>query len=49
MTEVPVVRAGGRWILKRLPDGAGTGCSACEMFGVSLRARSVSDEVFDQD
>jgi len=31
MTEVPVGRAVGRWILNRLSDGAGNRCSACEI------------------
>lgn len=41
MTEVPVGRAVGRWILNRLSDGAGNRWSACEIFAANLRSRSV--------
>lgn len=41
MTEVPVGRAVGRWILNRLSDGAGNRLSAWEIFAVNLRSRSV--------
>jgi hypothetical protein len=41
MTEVPVGRAGGRWILNGLSDGAGNCFSACEIIAASLRLRGV--------
>lgn len=41
MTEVPVGRAVGRWILNRLSDGAGNRLSAWENFAVIWRSRSV--------